>query len=437
MPIWDTGSPWPCGSKKFFHGTGMPEQLTIGLLDQQTKGWSAGASFTRILLKSLELCNEKADDVILLTTEAHGRYATRYPIVQIPPQPTALQWLKLRKTHGIDVVLPVRTFCAEWCPLPKIGWIPDLQHKCLKHFFSEREIQWRDRLNLHFIEACEAILFSSNAAKNEFDHYHPAHKSPGTPCSFASVIWSEPLASEPQLTVKKYHLPGDYILVPNQFWKHKNHGILPAALEMMARNSPDTPMLVLTGLLADGRDPTNKHLSDLLQEIASRGLAAKIQILGHVPYSDLVNLIRQSSAILQPSLCEGWSTTIEDAKALGVPLICSDLPVHREQAPQAAGFFDPADAQSLAEVLHAAWPKVKGSWASRKEAPALEQARGRCRQYGMQLRKMSVDAIKNAGDTNSWRRSLPRVARQLVGNQFSWLQKVAGSVRRRSGAPRC
>ena len=36
--------------------------------------------------------------------------------------------------------------------------------------------------------------------------------------------------------------------------------------------------------------------------------------LGKVPYSDLINLINQSKALINPSLFEGWSTSIEEAK---------------------------------------------------------------------------------------------------------------------------
>jgi glycosyltransferase involved in cell wall biosynthesis len=61
--------------------------------------------------------------------------------------------------------------------------------------------------------------------------------------------------------------------------------------------------------------------------------------------------MRASSALLNPSLFEGWSTTVEEARALGVPLILSDLSVHREQAGNDACFFDRSSAASLAEAL--------------------------------------------------------------------------------------
>ena len=84
----------------------------------------------------------------------------------------------------------------------------------------------------------------------------------------------------------------------------------------------------------------------MLQAIATADLAGQIIFLGQIPYADLVNLMRAAAVVIQPSLFEGWCTIVQDAKAIGRPLICSDLSVHREQAPDAIGFF-PTNGRSL------------------------------------------------------------------------------------------
>jgi glycosyltransferase involved in cell wall biosynthesis len=61
--------------------------------------------------------------------------------------------------------------------------------------------------------------------------------------------------------------------------------------------------------------------------------------------------MRESRAVIQPSLFEGWSTVIEDAKALGVPVIASDLPVHLEQLGKEGAFFSRTDATELADKI--------------------------------------------------------------------------------------
>jgi hypothetical protein len=56
--------------------------------------------------------------------------------------------------------------------------------------------------------------------------------------------------------------------------------------------------------------------------------------------------------VIQPSLCEGWSTVIEDAKALGRHVLASDIAVHREQLDRNVDFFAAHDHAALAALLH-------------------------------------------------------------------------------------
>jgi glycosyltransferase involved in cell wall biosynthesis len=88
--------------------------------------------------------------------------------------------------------------------------------------------------------------------------------------------------------------------------------------------------------------------------IDSSGLSSNFILLGLIPYGDLAPLATASMALLNPSLFEGWSTTVEEALSWGVPLILSDLDVNREQAGEAAVFFDRHDAQALAGALASA-----------------------------------------------------------------------------------
>ena len=69
-----------------------------------------------------------------------------------------------------------------------------------------------------------------------------------------------------------------------------------------------------------------------------------------IPYEDVFALNAGAIRLLNPSRFEGWSTPVEEAKALGTPLLLSDISLHREQAPDAA-FFGTDDPQTLARLL--------------------------------------------------------------------------------------
>ena len=62
--------------------------------------------------------------------------------------------------------------------------------------------------------------------------------------------------------------------------------------------------------------------------------------------------MQESIAIIQPSLFEGWSTVVEDAKAIDKLVIVSDILLHREQIELNCLFFDPHSASSLNFALN-------------------------------------------------------------------------------------
>jgi len=70
-----------------------------------------------------------------------------------------------------------------------------------------------------------------------------------------------------------------------------------------------------------------------------------------IPYSDLSALMRVCTALVNPSLFEGWSTTVEEARVMGTPMLLSDIAVHKEQMHTQAVYFNRYDAQFLADIL--------------------------------------------------------------------------------------
>ena len=73
--------------------------------------------------------------------------------------------------------------------------------------------------------------------------------------------------------------------------------------------------------------------------------------LGTLPYLDVMSLIYHAKAIINPSLFEGWSSTVEQAKAYNKKIILSNINVHIEQKPENAIFFDPKNSKDLSKIL--------------------------------------------------------------------------------------
>jgi len=77
--------------------------------------------------------------------------------------------------------------------------------------------------------------------------------------------------------------------------------------------------------------------------------------VGMIPLPHVYALLRAATALINPSRFEGWSTTVEEAKFFGVPMILSDIDVHREQTGGKARFFGVDDPLALADHLSEAY----------------------------------------------------------------------------------
>jgi glycosyltransferase involved in cell wall biosynthesis len=227
-----------------------------------------------------------------------------------------------------------------------IAWIPDFQHRALPEFFTAEEIRQRDRFYGAMLAQRHDIVLSSEHARADALCYY------GTPAArlhvlhFATVAdpaWFKDAA--PQL---RRPLPDQYLMVCNQFWAHKDHGTLFEAVHLLAEQGLDVHV-VCTGATEDYRRP--EYFQQLQARIRSWGLESHIHILGMIAREEQIRLMRGASAIVQPSLFEGWSTVLEDARALGVPVIASDFPVHLEQNLPGALYFRRGDAADCARAI--------------------------------------------------------------------------------------
>jgi glycosyltransferase involved in cell wall biosynthesis len=130
--------------------------------------------------------------------------------------------------------------------------------------------------------------------------------------------------------------------------------------------------------------------------IAAHGLERHIRILGLLPAGEQLQLVRRAAALVQPSLFEGWSTVVEEARALGKTVFLSDLPVHREQNPPGARYFPPRDAGALADLIAAEWEALPPGPQAQDEQAAREAQAGRVRDYAETFMRVAREAIASA-----------------------------------------
>jgi glycosyltransferase involved in cell wall biosynthesis len=187
---------------------------------------------------------------------------------------------------------------------------------------------------------------------------------------FAAPIPNELIEAVPEMVIPEYQLPQRFFYLPNQFWKHKNHMVVIEALGLLKRQACEV-VVAVTGNPLDPRHP--EYFGHLNTRVESLGLQNNFRILGLVPRRHVISLMRVCTALINPSHFEGWSSTVEEAKTLGVPMLLSDIAVHREQMGEEAIYFDPDDASALATKLREAGTKTMLSAEARRPGAQGEE----------------------------------------------------------------
>jgi glycosyltransferase involved in cell wall biosynthesis len=132
--------------------------------------------------------------------------------------------------------------------------------------------------------------------------------------------------------------PGDeprepFLVYPANPWPHKNHESLFEAFSRLRRERSDL-RLVLTG-------------SGLERLSCPPG----VEVRGRVPREQLASLYRRASALVFPSLYEGFGQPPLEAMASGCPVACSTAGALPEVCGNAARYFDPRSVDEIVEAV--------------------------------------------------------------------------------------
>jgi glycosyltransferase involved in cell wall biosynthesis len=232
--------------------------------------------------------------------------------------------------------------------IPVATWLPDFQHLHLPELFRAEDLAYRANFYPLAARKSNAVVLSSQHAFDDLKRVAPDTLPKARILNFVAQIPADVYQADSEAVARLYHLPDKFFFLPNQFWRHKNHKIMIQAVKTAKKEIKDITV-VCSGGTHDFRSPS--YFDALLTEIAVCGLQDNIRILGRVPREHFWQLMRRSLAVLQPSLFEGWNTSVEEVKSLGKSIIVSDIPVHREQNPASALYFDPRNPDELAQCL--------------------------------------------------------------------------------------
>lgn len=214
-------------------------------------------------------------------------------------------------------------------PVPRAGRgqatvqsLLDIQHLDLPHLFSRAELLYRRPYYEGFARTADSIVTISHFAKQRIvdqlgidpTRIHVAH------------LGVDQAHYTPNLGERE-----NFVLYPARGWPHKNHARLIEAMAIVRKTIPDL-RLVLTG-------GGQANFGDLPEWVDRRGL---------VPAEELLRLYQSASALVYPSLYEGFGLPPLEAMASGCPVAVSNAGSLPEIVGNAAVQFDPLDPDAIA-----------------------------------------------------------------------------------------
>lgn len=352
----------------------MDKRIKLGLIYSYDEGWIAGAYYIENLIHALNTLPDSEKPEIYIFSYSKEDFqrlqdSTGYPYILFYPinikynlvekglnkifrYSTNKNLIEKRpKNKIIDILFPaVDTYYFRLiAESKKIYWIPDFQEHHLPQFFSESRVLSRKRYQSGLIEKKANIVFSSEDAKNDFNQIYPFNNCQKYVLSFA-VSHPSYKHLDMQPLREKYGLPEKYFFSPNQFWAHKNHIVVLKAVKKLKEDNINV-VVAFSGKAHDDRNPD--YYKEIEKFVDDNQLINNIMFLGFIDRKEQLKIMEQAIAVVQPSLFEGWSTVVEDAKAMNQFLILSDLNVHQEQTKVYRNvlLFDPNNELELAEKI--------------------------------------------------------------------------------------
>lgn len=246
-------------------------------------------------------------------------------------------------------IFPSQDVLSYQAPLPSLVTVLDLAHRFEKKFAesaSKSEYLIRERT---FSNICTwargVIVQTKEGQKQVIDAYGmAAEKIHILPLVAPGHIYA---TSPPAGFEERYCLPVKFLFYPAQFWEHKNHRNLLAAIAGLKNDLPDLK-LVLVGA------KKNAYRS-VLQQIEELGLISDVTILGYVPDEDIPELYRRARALIMPTYFGPSNIPPLEAAILGCPIAISNVSAMPEQLGNGALLFAPDSVTGISNCIRRLW----------------------------------------------------------------------------------
>jgi glycosyltransferase involved in cell wall biosynthesis len=280
-----------------------------------------------------------------------------------------LTWLPWRaRRDRLELLHSLGTTSPPWCPVPSVVTVLDV----IYHHFPET-FPRAAQLGLRLVvpagaRRADRVLAISEAGKREIaetlkidpGHIEAIHLGFGFGAEQPEVT--------PEAKLRERHGLGDapIVLTVSSSLRHKNLDRLLQAFAAL-EGQGNAPLVVVGHA---GRDQ-----GALRERASALGVGDRVVFTGWIEDADLEGFYAAASVFVYPTLMEGFGMPVLEAMRREVPVACSNVSALPEIAGDAAEYFDPYDAASIAAALR----RLLESPERRAELVAL--GREQCRRF--------------------------------------------------------
>ncbi|MCX6391050.1 MAG: glycosyltransferase family 1 protein [Actinobacteria bacterium] len=136
-----------------------------------------------------------------------------------------------------------------------------------------------------------------------------------------------------------------YVLAVGTLNERKNLGVLIDAFAVVAKRNSEVQLVIVGS--------PDRDAERIRRRIREQGIEARTTLLGFVSDVELPGIVAGASALVFPSLFEGYGMPVTEAMAAGTPVLVSADASLDEAAGPAVGRFSPLDPDGLARAIAA------------------------------------------------------------------------------------
>lgn len=150
------------------------------------------------------------------------------------------------------------------------------------------------------------------------------------------------------IILRNFRITKPYVIYTGSVYLHKNVERLVEAIKLINQSTIINQQLTINLVIVCARSVFWERLKT---DVKRLGAEKYVTLAGFVPDKELAVLYQEAEAFVFSTLSEGFGLPGLEAMSVGLPVVCSDIPVLREVYGEAAVYFNPLDVGDMAQKI--------------------------------------------------------------------------------------